>query len=158
MKLQREAHVLFVKGGSADYQIIGEDIDDLSVEMNGSFETSKNILGKTRVTDTGYAPSVGVEPYYANPTDNIYAFLKDIAMNRKSGDAAKGKMLEVLIDDTDATKHDAWEQDCIFEITSYGGDTNGFAIAFTVHPCGTRTQGKATISGDGSVTFPVTGL
>ena len=155
MKLKREAHAYYVKslGLSAKYQIIGEDIDDMSVEMNGSYESKKNILGKNTVTDNGYTPSVAVSPYYANPEDDIYPFLKDLAMNRKSGDDAKAKMLEVPIEDTEAEQHDAWEEDCKIEITSYGGNTEGFAIGFTVHPYGTRKQGYATIADNGDVTF-----
>lgn len=157
-KLNREAHALFVKGGSGKYQIIGEDIDDMSIDMNGSVDVKQNILGRNSVEHNGYTPSVGVEPYYANPEDEIYPFLKNIAMNRLKGDESKGKMLEVIIEDTEATKHDAWESDCLFEITSYGGSTSGFQIAFTVHECGTRTQGKATLDGSGNVTFPAVGL
>ncbi|MBQ0074495.1 MAG: hypothetical protein KBT34_09900 [Prevotella sp.] len=145
MKLKREAHALFVQGTGTSWQIVGEDIDDMSVEMNGSFDSSKNILGEDRVTDTGYAPSIGVDTYYANPDDNIYEFLKDIAMNRKSGDEAKGKYLEVLIEKTTGS-NDAWQEDCIFEVTSYGGAAGGsLNIAYTVHPCGNRKKGTATI-------------
>lgn len=145
MKLSRNAHLMYVAGGSADYQIVGKDIQELSVEMNGTFETNQNILGDTIVTDAGYAPSVSVDPYYADKGDKIYSFLKNLALNRLSGDEAKGKMLEVIVEDTEAAKHEAWEQECVFEIVSYGGDTNGFRILYNVHPSGKRTNGNATI-------------
>lgn len=147
--LNREALAHYIKpiAGElgSEYYLIGKDIDDMSVEMNGSFETKKNILGETSVTDTGYSPSMAVAPYYANPADTIYPFVKDLAMNRKSGDDCKAKFLEVIVSDTKAESHEAWEEDCKIEIVSYGGPTEGFAIPFTIHPCGNRKQGTVTL-------------
>lgn len=157
MKLKREAHKFFVKAGSKPYYLVGKGVDDMSVEMNGSFETKKDITGQTSVEDDGYNPSVSVEPYYADPEDGIYDFLKDLALNRKSGDEAKAKYLEVIVEDTSATSHEAWEEDCRIEIVSYGGDTKGFQIAYNVHPDGNRKLGTATIK-DGVPTFSTTTL
>ena len=68
-------------------------------------------------------------------------------MNRKSGDDCKVKILEVLIDKTDAgSGYDAWEEDGKVEITSYGGDTSGLGINFNLWYDGNRTKGTATIS------------
>lgn len=147
MKLKREAHALYIKPatGSGTYFLIGKGIDDLSVEMNGSFEQKKDITGNVSVSDTGYQPQVGVEPYHADTTDSIYSFLKDLAMNRKSGDDCKVKILEVLIDSTEGTSYDAWEEDGKVEITSYGGDTSGLGINFNLWYDGNRTKGTATI-------------
>ena len=99
MKLKRSAHRFFlnVKGDTPEWYWVGKDIDDMSVEMNGSFETKKNIMDESSVTDTGYNPSVSATPYFADPDDAIYAFLEDIAMNRKSGDDCKAECLEVIV-------------------------------------------------------------
>ena len=112
--------------------------------MNGSFEQKKDITGETSVSDTGYSPQVSVEPYHADPTDSIYDFLKDLAMNRKSGDDCKVKILEVLIDKNESP-YDAWEEDGKIEITSYGGDTSGMGINYNLWYDGNRTKGTATI-------------
>ena len=145
-KLKREAHGLYLKvSGSDNWFLIGKGIDDLSVEMNGSFEQTKDITGQTSVSDTGYQPQISVEPYHADPTDAIYPFLKDLALNRKSGDDAKAKVLEVLVEDTEAAKHSAWQEDVRIEITSYGGDTSGFGINFNIWSDGNREEGSATI-------------
>lgn len=151
MKLKRSALAHYISAGTAlseAWFLIGKDIDDMSMDMGGSFETKKNILDETSVSDTGYQPSMSVSPYYANPEDSIYPFLKDLALNRKSGDEAKAKLLEVIIDDTEAEKHDAWKEDCVIEITSYGGGTEGVTIEYTIHPNGNRVQGKVTIGED----------
>lgn len=146
-KLKREAHGFYIKvPGATNYFLIGSGMDSLSVEMNGSFEQTADITGNVAVSDTGYKPQVSVDPYKADPEDAIYDFLKDLALNRKSGDDAKVKYLEVLIDDTDASSHDAWEEDARIEITNYGGDTSGMAINFNVWPDGNRKKGTATIS------------
>ena len=149
-KLKREAHALYIKPAvgslsSNNYFLIGKGIDDLSVEMNGSFEQKKDITGNTSVSDTGYSPQVSVEPYHADPTDSIYSFLKDLAMNRKSGDDCKVKILEILID-KESGAYDAWEEDGKVEITSYGGDTSGMGINYNLWYDGNRTKGTATIS------------
>lgn len=156
-KLKREAHRLFLKVGSKPYYLVGKGIDEMSVEMNGSFETTKDVTGETSVEDSGYNPQVSVEPYYANPEDDIYDFLKDLALNRKSGDDAKAQYLEVIIEDTTAASHEAWQEDCRIEIVSYGGDTSGFQIAYNIYPDGNRVQGTATIT-DGVPTFSTTTL
>ena len=145
-KLKREAHMFYLKAPKAtNYHLVGKDIDDMSVEMNGSFEQKKDITGDISVSDTGYQPQVSVEPYYANPDDEIYAFLLDLALNRKSGDDAKAQYLEVIVEDTSSTTHKAWLEDCKIEIVSYGGDTAGLSIPYNVWPDGNRKEGTVTM-------------
>lgn len=147
-KLKREAHRIYLKtSGLSAWFLIGKGIDDMSVEMNGSFEQKRDVTGEVSVNDTGYQPQVSVEPYYANPDDAIYPFLKDLALNRKSNDEAKAEYMEVLIEDTEAESHEAWKEDCRIEIVSYGGDTSGFQIAYNIWPDGNRTKGSVTYEG-----------
>lgn len=146
-KLKREAHGLYIRFKSTDqWFLLGKGINDMSIEMNGSFEQTKDITGEVSVSDTGYQPQVSVEPYYANPDDAIYPYLKDLALNRKSGDDAKAEYLEVLVEDSSASSHDAWLENCRVEIASYGGDTSGMQIAFNIWPDGSRVEGSATLS------------
>lgn len=168
-KLKREAHVLGLhwlepklpSGATLKDMVIGDDIDDLSIEMNGSFEESKNILGQTRVTDSGYTPTINVDSYHANPSDRIYPFLLDLAMNRKSGIDAKCIMVEMIIDHTvewpeegapDRDEwYDTWMEYCYVEIVSYGGAAGGsLPIVYNIHPCGGRIQTKGLLSKDSS--------
>jgi hypothetical protein len=150
MRLKRSALIHYVKPASgslsSDYFRIGKDIDDMPVDMNGTFETKKNILGETSVSDTGYEPSVSVSPYMADTSDSIYPFLLDLAMNRKSGEDCKAKFLEVLVENTEATKHKAWEEDCYIEIESYGEGIEGLPIRYVIHPAGNRIAGSVTLS------------
>lgn len=144
-KLKREAHVLglsWIFNGQWD-MTVGDDIDDLSIEMNGSFEESKNILGHTRVTDNGYTPSISVDSYHANPGDKIYPFLLDLAMNRKTGIDCKAIMKEMVVDNITggSNTYKAWIEFCYIEIVSYGGAAgNALPIVYNIHPCGKRKE------------------
>lgn len=155
-KLERKALAHFVDAGmgkgSKNWFLLGKDIEELSVDLSPDVETKENILGETAVTDNGYEVTIEADPYYANPEDSIYEPLLDIAMNRKKGGACKTQYLEVIIEDTSDPKHKAWIEDCSIKPNSYGGDTSGLAIPFTIYPDGNRKQGTVTIS-DGVPTF-----
>lgn len=156
-KLARKAYATYLDAafgdkGSPNWYLVGKDIEDMSVELNPDTESKENILGETSVTDNGYTPSVSADPYYANPTDSIYPKIKSIAMERLKGDDCKTQILEVIIEDTSATSHEAYMEDVIVKPQSYGGDTSGFAIPFDVMFDGNRKKGTVTIT-DGVPTF-----
>lgn len=150
MKLERKALIHFVDAGfgegTAEWYKIGVDIEEMSVELNPDVEVVQNILNETSVRDNGYEPTLEVDPYYANPTDSIYPKLKEIAMNRVTGDGCKTKYLEVIVD-KDGSSYDAYQEDCLIKPTSYGGGTDGVAIPFTIYPAGNRVKGTVTIAG-----------
>lgn len=148
MKLDRARLLHFVDSsmaaGTASWFLVGKDIEDMSVDLGSSVDVVENILGETSVKDNGYEPKLEVTPYYADPTDSIYEALKDIAMNRKKGDACKTQYLEVIIEDTEAAQHDAWVEDCLIKPTSYGGGRDGVNIPYTIYPNGNRKAVKVT--------------
>lgn len=150
MKLTRGAHLFYIDTsfgtGTASWYLVGKDIEELSVDLGADTETFKNILDETSVRHNGYEPTIDAEPYYADPDDALYPKLKDIAMNRKKGDACKTKYLEVIVEDTEATSHSAWQEDCYIVPQSVGGDTSGFQIPFQVLPAGNRQAGSATLA------------
>ena len=132
---------------SATWYLIGTDVEDLSVELNPNTESIKNILDETSVHDNGYEPSIDVDTYYANPKDgDISTKLKDIMMNRKTGDACRTYILEVIVDD-DGSSHAAWVEEVIVKPTSYGGATGGVRIPFNITFAGNRQTGTVTFSG-----------
>ena len=132
---------------AATWYLIGKDVEDMSVEMNADTEAMKNILDETSVQDNGYEPSIDVDTYYATPTDgDIYTRLKDIMMNRKTGDECRTYILEVIMD-TDGSSFDAWVEEVIVKPTSYGGATGGVRIPFQITFAGNRQQGTVTFSG-----------
>lgn len=137
----------FGTGTTPSWYLVGKDIEDMSVDLGADTETIKNILDEVSVRHNGYEPSIEAEPFYADPSDPLYPKLKDIALNRKKGEDCKTKYLEVIVEDTEATSHSAWQEDCLIVPQSYGGDTSGFQIPFNVLPDGNRKQGTATLAG-----------
>ncbi len=153
MKLEREAlaHYLDTKfntkaadAAEADFEIIGDDIEDMSVELNADTEQIKNILGQTKTKDNGYTPSMDADPFYADPDKKLYPKLRDIAMDRIKGDGCKTLLLEVIVEDTAAETHAAWVREVTVKPQSYGGSTEGFNIPFTVSEDGESVKGTVT--------------
>lgn len=147
-KLKRSylMHFIDASFGSKEpsWFLIGRDVEDMSVELNPDTDTIKNILDETVTDDKGYEPSAAVDTYYANTDDSIYAKIKNIALNRLTGDECKTKILEVLVDKT-AGPYDAWIEDCIVKPQSYGGPQGGVNIPYNISFDGNRKQGTATI-------------
>lgn len=128
----------------ATFEIIGDDIEEMSVEMNPDTEQVKNILGQTRTIDNGYTPSMDADPYYANPDKLLYPKVRDIAMKRLKGDECKTLMLEVIVEDTEASTHTAYVREVMVKPQSYGGGTEGFNIPFSVSEDGEWVEGTVT--------------
>ena len=131
---------------AADWFLIGKDVEDMSVNLNPSITTKKNILDETSVDDEGYEPSFDVDTYYANPDDGaFYEKIKAIAMERLTGDDCKTRVLEVLVDKT-AGPFDAWVEDVIVKPQTYGGAQGGVRIPYQVAFCGNRKKVSVTIA------------
>ncbi len=152
-KLNREAlghyldtgfHTKVSEAAEAEFEIIGDDIEEMSVELNSDTEQIKNILGQTKTKDNGYTPSMDADPFYADPDKKLYPKLRDIAMNRLKGDDSKTLMLEVLVEDTAAETHKAWLSEVMVKPQSYGGGTEGMNIPFNVSEDGERVEGSVT--------------
>lgn len=149
-KLKRGAHVFYIDatfgGNTPNWFRVGADVEDMSIELNPDVETKKNILDETTVNDNGYEPSISVDTYYANPSDgDFYTKIKNIAMNRLTGDACRTKVLEVLVDKATGP-FDAWQEYAVIKPQSYGGPQGGISIPYNVHFDGERVQGTATIA------------
>ena len=153
MKLNREALATYIDtawnkkvadASKAVFEILGDDIEEMSVELNSDTEQKKNILGQTRTVDNGYTPSMDADPFYADPDKKLYPKLRDIAFKRLKGDECKTLMLEVIIEDTEATTHAAFVREVMIKPQSYGGGTEGFNIPFTVSEDGDWVEGTVT--------------
>jgi len=131
------------------WYLIGKDIEDMSVELNPDTSIKKNILDETVVEDNGYEPSVAADTYYANTGDSIYSRIKDIAMNRKTGDDCKTTVMEVVIDTVEGLTtgaSSAWIEDCIVKPQSYGGAQGGVNIPYNINFDGNRKEGTVTFT------------
>lgn len=128
----------------AVFEILGDDIEDMSVEMNADTSQMKNILGQTKTTDNGFTPSMSADPWYANTESRLYPHMKDIVMEQMTGDERKTLMLEVWVEDTEATEHTAYLREVKVTPTSYGGGTEGINIPFAVDFDGASVKGTVT--------------
>lgn len=150
MKLARKALVHFLDSSfanvlaSAVWFKVGIDMEDLSVSLNPDTDSTKNIWGESRVTDNGYEPSIDADPYYANPDEPLYPKLRDIAMDRLTGDECKTLILEVIVEDTEDTNHLAYVEEVIVKPQSYGGGTSGVNIPYNIAFNGGRKKGYVT--------------
>ena len=146
-KIERKflAHFINATKGEEEpvYERLGKDLEEFSPELSAQVESKKNILGQMSVTVSGYEKTASVEPYYAETGSALFARLQEII--------DKGLVLEDV--KTDVVEVKLWEQDenglfpairetAYIGITSYGGDTNGYRIVFSVHFTGEKTQGK----------------
>lgn len=152
-KLNREAFASFLDTAwnskvadvsKAAFEIIGDDIEEMNVELNPDVESRKNILGQTKSVDNGYEPSMDADPFYADPDKALYPKIRDIAMGRLKGDACKTLLLEVIVEDTEATTHLAYVREVLVKPQSYGGGTEGFNIPFNVSEDGSSVKGTVT--------------
>ena len=149
-KLKRSALIHHINetptADTPSWFLIGKNVEDMSVELNPDTEVIKNILDETEVQDNGYEPSVDVDTYYANPSDgDFYEWIKDIAMNRKTGADCMTQVLETLVDKT-AQPFDGWVEDVMVKPQSYGGPQGGISIPYQIAFCGNRRQGTVTIT------------
>lgn len=141
-----------VTATNATWELIGKDVEDMSVELNPQMETKKNILDETTNNDNGYEPSISVDTYYAHPDTSstpagkLYAKIKDIMMNRKTGDDCRTLLMEVVVDQS-GESFEAWTEEVIVKPQSYGGAQGGISIPYNIHFDGNRTKGTATYSG-----------
>ena len=149
-KLTRGRYIVYIDAsfgsGTPDWFKVGKSLTSLAVELNPDVTVERNVLDEVTATDNGYTPQSTVDPYHANPDDEIYEKIRDIAMNRLSGDACKTKIMEVIVEDEKGTSHDAWTEDILVKPTSVGGDTSGFSIPYDVYFDGNRKQGTVSYS------------
>lgn len=156
-KLKRSAMLTYLNATPNDeietWFVIGKHVEDMSVELNPDTTPIKNIFDETSVNDNGYEPSVSVDTYYADPEDGaFYEWIKNIAMNRLTGDDCKTQILEVLVDKTEGS-YDAWREDAVVKPQSYGGAQGGISIPYNITFCGNRTKGTATLAKGRAPTF-----
>ncbi|MDO4272708.1 MAG: hypothetical protein Q4D16_03490 [Eubacteriales bacterium] len=143
-------------GSSATWVRLGKDLEEYNVELNPDVESTKNILGETAFKHNGYEVSSEADPFYAEVGDKLFEKLQEIVDTLAKDDTCKTKALEVhMWDGDESTGFVAYQQYCYIVPASYGGDTSGYQIPFTVHYVGSKTKGKyvastKTFTADGS--------
>lgn len=119
------------------YVRIGKHLEQFSEELSPQVNTFNNILGEQISIHTGYQVSSSVEPYYCEEGDPLWTKLEDIVNNRKIGSACETTVLDVVFNE-DLSVDKAFMESALIVPTSYGGDTNGIQIPFTINYNGNR--------------------
>lgn len=126
---------------TANYVRLGKDLEEFNDELNPDIETTKNILGEQSVKHNGYEVQSEVEPYYAEKDDPLYEHLEKIVNERLTGDDCKTTKVDVMLDDA-GTVLWAYREDVFVVPNSFGGDTSGVQIPFTIYNAGNRVKGN----------------
>lgn len=134
------------------WELQGDKIEDMSIEMNPNVDTVADVTGVTTTMLDKYEEQTSVEPYRARKESKLFAILYDIVKYRKTLSDVERKFLCVNIFKNASGSYDAWMQNCTIAVKSYGGDTAGLSIPYDIYWSGERTYGTATIS-NGVVTF-----
>ena len=133
-----------------EYVRLGKDLEEYSVELNPDVETKKNILGENSVVINGYEVSSSEDPFYYDYDEALSEKVMDIAMERRTGNACKTTVVDVLLKpgEGDAAPATVWacREDCVVVPESVGGDTSGIQVPFTIHRNGNRKKGTFDIT------------
>lgn len=145
-KIERKYLAHFINtaapGGEAAYERLGKDLEEYSPELAAEVETVKNILGETSVMISSYEKTGAVEPYYAEKDSGLFARLQAIIDGNLVLDDLKTDVVEVkLWEEGTSGTYPAIKEEAYIEVTSYGGDTTGYQIPFTLHYTGAKTAG-----------------
>ena len=149
-KIERKYMAHFInaaKDGEAVYERLGQDLEEFSPEMSAQVETKKNILGESSVVISGYEKTASVEPFYAQKGSALFARLQEIIDGDLVLDELKAEVVDVkLWDGTEDSNYPAVKEAVYIEITSYGGDTTGYQIPFTLHYTGEKVKGNFNLT------------
>ena len=144
-KIERKYMAHFLQVGE-EFIRLGKDLEEYSPELSAQVEKTKNILGQTSVSIVGYEKTGAVEPYFAEAGDPLFEKLQSIIYGDLTLDACKADMVEVKLWDGNGTAYPAIREACFIEVTSYGGDTQGYQIPFTVHYTGQKEHGTFDVT------------
>ena len=130
-----------------DYERLGKDLEEYSPELAAQVDTKKNILGEMSILISGYEKTGAVEPYYAESGSALFARLQDIIDEHRTLDELKTDLVEVkLWEPAEEGVYPAVQEEVYIEVTSYGGDTTGYQIPFTLHYTGNKVKGTFDVT------------
>lgn len=133
---------------AAVYEILGKNLEEFSPELSPQVDTTKNILGQTSVVISSYEKTASVEPYYAESGNALFTRLQTIIDEQLVLDDLKSDVVEVKMwekGESD-TVFPATKEEVFIAVSSYGGDTTGYQIPFTVHYTGNKVKGTFDVS------------
>ena len=149
MKIERKYLALYINtatDGDAVYERLGKDLEEFSPELSAQVDTKKNILGETSILISSYEKTAAVEPYYAEVGSALFDRLQAIIDEAQVLDALKTDVVEVKLWKESDGKFEAIREEAYIAVTSYGGDTTGYQIPFTLHYTGCKEKGTFDVT------------
>ena len=111
--------------------------------MGANVVKTSNILGESSISIDRYEKTASVEPYKADSGTALFTFLKTIIDDEKTLDDLRTDVVHVDVFGTATSgAYPAYKEIAVVEVSSYGGNTEGFQIPFSLHFTGSRTKGK----------------
>ena len=150
-KIERKYMAHFINaaksGEEATYERLGQDLEEFSPELSAQVETKKNILGQSSILISGYEKTAAVEPFYAQSGSQLFNRLQEIIDGDLVLDELKADVVDVKLWEGDEGENYPAVKEVVFlEVTSYGGDTTGYQIPFTIHYTGEKVKGSFNVS------------
>lgn len=149
-KIERKYLAHFIntaKSNAAVYERLGKDLEEFSPELSAQVDTKKNILGETSILISSYEKTASVEPFYAEEGSALFARLQEIIDGGLLLDDLKTDVVEVkLWEAAQGNVYPATREEAYIEVTSYGGDTTGYQIPFTLHFTGNKVKGTFDVN------------
>ena len=149
MKIERKylAHYINVaQDGEAVYERLGQDLETFAPEMSAQVETKRNILGESAVVISGYEKSGAVEPYYADSESGLFQRLQEIIDQDLVLEKLRTDVVEVKLWKEQEGRYEAIREEAYIAVNSYGGDTTGYQIPFTLHYTGRKVKGTFDVA------------
>ena len=129
------------------YERLGQDLEEFSPELSAQVETKKNILGQSSVVISGYEKTGRVQTDYAETGSGLFVRLQEIIDGQLVLDDLKADVVEVKLWETAADGgYPATREEVYIEVNSYGGDTTGYQIPFTLHFTGNKVAGTFNVA------------
>ena len=134
--------------GTAEWELIGEGIEESTIEYNTDIETSTDILGQTRTKVNKTEPEQSFEPYTVRGGSKLAFILWDIYRRNAVSELTQFKVLVVheFVGSSSgfaAETHD----NCTITVTSIGGSAY-VDMPISISYSNKKTLGKVTYTGE----------
>lgn len=142
MRIERKYLAHYIRCMDDTYERLGADLEEFTPEISANVEKFSNILGEKRVIISDYEKTANVEQFYADPGSSLYVFLQSLIDNNAVMDETKTQVVDVkLWEQHSEDYYAAIAEEVFVEVTSYGGDYNGYRIGFKLHYTGKKIEG-----------------
>lgn len=134
--------VKYANNHTEEWFALGEDNDELTRERNDETESSKNVLGKTSISQTSGAQTTEIDPHKLRANEKLSYLLYMINKYDLKEDKAKVRGMEVTFADKQGEKtYGAWTEGAVIQLNSWGGDTSAIGTPFVLNWDGDKIHG-----------------